>query len=67
MPFVHEMQGVLILDPVKPENGVACEESFVRGLYLEHALEIDEPNGYGSWCGRSDFLSYQDIVIASKS
>ena len=50
---------------MKPENGVAYEESFVRDLYRDNALEIGGPIRYGSWCGRSDFLSIQDIVIAS--
>ena len=67
MPFGHEMQGVLVLDPVQPENGVAYEESFLRDIYRKHALKIEEPIRYGSWCGRQDSLSYQDIVIASKS
>ena len=67
MPFVHEMQGVLILDPIQPENAVAHEESFMRDLYREHAFVIEEPIRYGSWSGRPDSLTYQDIVIASKS
>jgi SAM-dependent methyltransferase len=47
-----------------PEAAVAYPESFIRHLYLRHALSIADPIRYGSWPGRKDFLSYQDIVIA---
>jgi hypothetical protein len=31
-----------------------------------HQWNISEPISYGSWCGRKNGLSGQDIVIASK-
>ncbi len=49
-----------------PEAAVAYEESLVRALYQKHGLEVEEPIRYGSWCGRTDFLSYQDIVVAGR-
>jgi ubiquinone/menaquinone biosynthesis C-methylase UbiE len=48
------------------ENAVAYEESYVRGLYDKNGLQMVEPIYYGSWCGRANFLSYQDIIMASK-
>ena len=46
-----------------PEYSVAFEESFIRGLYGKHGLEIDEV-AHGSWCGRAGARTFQDIVIA---
>ena len=49
-----------------PEAAVCYDEAFVLGLYEKYGLKIKQPIRYGSWCGRSNFLSYQDIIIASK-
>jgi SAM-dependent methyltransferase len=48
------------------EAAVAYREDYVRALYRENGLEIAEPIRYGRWCGRTDFLRYQDIVVARK-
>lgn len=53
-------------DPDTPEAAIAYRESFVRALYTDRRLDIVEPIHYGSWPGRRDFLSYQDVVVASK-
>jgi hypothetical protein len=29
-------------------------------------LKVNSPVYYGSWCGREDFLSVQDILLISK-
>jgi len=55
-----------IADRRSPEAAVAYDEPYVRSLYRAHGLEIAEPILYGSWCGRPNFLDYQDIVIAEK-
>jgi ubiquinone/menaquinone biosynthesis C-methylase UbiE len=46
------------------EAAVAYPESFIRNLYSRHGLSIADPIRYGSWPGRTDFLTYQDIVVA---
>jgi len=48
------------------EEAVAYNEEYVRNLYDKFGLHIIEPVYYGSWCSRRNFLSYQDIVIASR-
>ncbi len=48
------------------ELTVAYNEEFILSLYERYGLKISQPIRYGSWCGRADFLSYQDIVFASK-
>jgi ubiquinone/menaquinone biosynthesis C-methylase UbiE len=49
-----------------PEDAISYDESFVRNLYEKKALRIVEPIHYGFWCGRGDFLSFQDIIVAIK-
>lgn len=48
------------------EEAVAYDEQFIRTLYKKHNINIVEPIHYGSWCGRDEFLSYQDIILAKK-
>lgn len=48
------------------EQAVAYDESFIRSLYDKNMLIVREPIRYGAWCGRTDFLSGQDIVLAWK-
>lgn len=54
-----------VVDPEQPERAVAYYEPFVQGLYHRHGLEA-KLVAYGSWCGREEFLSYQDIIVAAK-
>jgi SAM-dependent methyltransferase len=64
--FRYAMQGCRVKNKDVPEDAVAYDESKIRELYEKHGLNISEPIHYGSWCGRKDALSYQDIVVASK-
>jgi len=48
-------------------------QSFLRRLYYHHPrlfaenhLRVVEPVHYGSWSGRDEFVSFQNIVIATK-
>jgi SAM-dependent methyltransferase len=50
-----------------PEAAVGYDEAYVRGRFAASGLRVMEPIRWGSWCGRSAFLSYQDIVIATKA
>jgi SAM-dependent methyltransferase len=52
------------IDPVTPERAVAYDEAFIHQLFGACRLRIVEPVRYGSWSGRRDALSYQDLVIA---
>jgi ubiquinone/menaquinone biosynthesis C-methylase UbiE len=48
---------------ITPESAVAYDENFVRQLLVQCGLELAEPVHYGTWSGRSDGLSYQDILL----
>ena len=65
--FGYELEGCRVRDREIPEREVAFEEQTVRGLYQRHHLAIMEPIRYGSWSGKPDYLSYQDIVVASRT
>jgi SAM-dependent methyltransferase len=65
--FEHEMQGARAAYVENPEAAIAYPEAFVRDLYGECGLELREPLRYGKWCGRTDGMSRQDVVIAVKS
>jgi ubiquinone/menaquinone biosynthesis C-methylase UbiE len=64
--FEYLIEGGLTVNAEKPEDATAFEESLIRKLYDKYGLSMDYPILYGSWSGRKDFLSYQDIVVAMK-
>lgn len=50
-----------------PPAAVGYQETLVRRYLAERGLALMEPIHYGSWCGRHEFLSFQDIAIAIKA
>jgi hypothetical protein len=50
-----------------PESAIGYKEGFIRTLFMDSGLNIVEPIHYVSWCGRKDFMSYQDIIVAEKN
>jgi ubiquinone/menaquinone biosynthesis C-methylase UbiE len=64
--FRHDVGEFRTIDKNEPESAVAYDEKFIRKLYEKKRLNIAEPIRHGSWCGRKNFLSYQDIIIAVK-
>jgi SAM-dependent methyltransferase len=65
--FIHEISGCFTTTPESPEEAIAFPEPYIRQLFGRLGLSISEPIRFGSWCGRQQFLSYQDIVIARKN
>jgi len=51
---------------VSPEDATGYEQVFVENLMKKNGLRLAQPIVFGSWCKRSDFVSYQDIVVCSK-
>jgi SAM-dependent methyltransferase len=49
-----------------PEIAVGYDERFVVDLFNRHQLEIAPQIHYGSWSGRNDYLSFQDLLVAWK-
>jgi SAM-dependent methyltransferase len=65
--FVERGERYRTINKSRPEDAVAYDEKFVRSLYEKYGLVVSEPVYYGSWCGRENFLSLQDMVLASKA
>jgi len=51
--------------PDLPETAIALDEAFVRNRYEQTGLTIEAVE-YGSWSGRSNTMSYQDLILARK-
>jgi len=64
--YFPEPHGVYrVKSATQPEDAVAFDEAYIRQLYAACGLEIVQIYA-GSWCGRKDFLSYQDLILARK-
>ncbi len=50
-------------DKAIPESAVAYDEGRLLQQLSEHGLELCAPIHYGTWSGRDEGLSYQDILL----
>ncbi len=66
LDLAHECGIFRTINLSDPETAVAYDEDFILNLYRRCGLTIRPPIHYGSWCGRSSYLNYQDIVVAEK-
>jgi len=64
--FRHRGKGYRTVNPDDPESSVAYELEAIRALYSSLGLVIREPVHEGSWYGRKDYLTYQDLIVAEK-
>jgi ubiquinone/menaquinone biosynthesis C-methylase UbiE len=62
----HADGQVFIANLSQPEVAVAYPEATVRRVLKDCGLCLKEPIHFGSWCGRKDGLTYQDLIISSK-
>jgi len=65
LTFVGASDVHATVSPALPETAIAFDESFVARLYRDAGLEIERVE-YGSWCGRQRYMSYQDLILATK-
>lgn len=63
--FVFEGGIYRMISKDMPELGIAYDETWIKDLYQKVGLEQIRVD-YGSWCGRQDYLSYQDLILALK-
>jgi hypothetical protein len=63
--FDHLLNECWILDERAPADAIAYEEEPLLTLFRDLGLSI-RGIYYGAWCGRSSYVSYQDIVVATK-
>ena len=65
LAFLDPDDHVSVVDADLPEEAVAYDEGWVQERLREHGLEPGETR-YGSWCGREESTSFQDIVVAAR-
>lgn len=65
--FSFKQENCFVQDAMRPEDAIAFDESYLRRVFEKHELTIQNPIQFGAWCGRSNGLSFQDIVLARKS
>jgi SAM-dependent methyltransferase len=61
--FVPAGDGEFVVDTRVPERAVAFDEGVVREAHGRHGLPIESVH-LGSWCGRPDYTSFQDITVS---
>jgi SAM-dependent methyltransferase len=66
LSFRFLRNGSHIEDERNPDRAVAFDEEYVRHQFSRFGMKLEAVK-YGGWCGRSEYLSYQDIAIARKS
>ncbi len=66
LPFAHALGDCLTTDATVRERAIAYDEGRVHDMYAASHLRLKAPAAYGSWSGRSDFLTYQDVVVAHR-
>ena len=64
--FKYPYEDCLVVDRDKPEYIISYDEEVVRKLCESYDMKVLDPIHYGSWCGRRNFQSYQDFIVASK-
>lgn len=65
LDFKYTRPGYRMVDEKFPEDAVCLDEPLVIELMKKRGLKITATK-YGNWCGRPNFLSYQDILIVEK-
>lgn len=64
--FTAPVREYYTANPADPEVALGFDEPYIRNLFTARGLTIDEPINFGSWCGRRKYVSFQDIVVATK-
>jgi SAM-dependent methyltransferase len=65
--FRHRVGTNLVEDPRTPEAAVAHDENEIVALLEGAGLDVDRPILSGAWCGRHEFRSFQDVVVARRA
>lgn len=65
LAFLDPEAHVAVVDTDVPEEAVAYDEGWVAERLAAHGLSL-QTTRYGSWCGREEFTSFQDLVVAHR-
>jgi SAM-dependent methyltransferase len=64
--FPYRHQSCWVQEALWPESVVAYAEEDTLAQFHRRGLSLYAPVQYGSWCGRQAFVSYQDMIVATK-
>jgi len=64
--FSYAGEGCFVIDPRISDYVVAHDESLLRETATRDGLQVSDPIYYGAWSGRSDYVSFQDMVLFSR-
>ena len=66
LDFRHAYGSCLTTDVTIREQAIAYEQERVEAMYAGNGLVLQGGPAYGAWCGRTEFVSFQDIIVARK-
>lgn len=69
IPLAHAWRGnrdVLVGDPNLPEAAIGFSRDMALDMHARAGLSVKDPIYWGAWCGRSDYLTFQDVLLAVK-
>lgn len=61
--FQDAEESVALLDEAVPDEAVAHDEEWLFKRLREHGLVLTQTHP-GSWCGREEFMGFQDLLVA---
>ncbi|VBA36999.1 class I SAM-dependent methyltransferase [Mycobacterium attenuatum] len=65
LPF-REHEGLIVITPFVPEAAIALPLDGWDSAVRDAGLEQEGDMLWGSWCGRTNFTAYQDMVVLRK-
>jgi SAM-dependent methyltransferase len=65
LPLIPGSNDCWVVDRKFPETAVGIAELSFLEWCEKSGLRPKPPIHYGSWCGRRDYMSYQDVVLVS--
>ncbi|MCW2959085.1 MAG: class SAM-dependent methyltransferase [Solirubrobacterales bacterium] len=66
LPFLDAGEPVALLDDALPQEAVAYADDWVFEALRRHGLVLTGLHP-GSWCGREEFVTFQDIITAERT
>src|SRR5687767_5400267 len=67
IPLRHKLGPARTMRQAQPEWAIGYDEDYVIELFRQRGLETRRPISYGWWCGRDNYLSCQDQILAFKT
>jgi len=64
VPVVQPYDGAFVADRRAPRAAIGFTEDWIRSAHVQASLPLRDPLLWGSWCGRSEYLSGQDITLS---